>query len=103
MEEKPKDGSIVESEPGAKPEKPEVGPSKPGDGSEKSEDPAKPEDKPIKPGPKTGEPSGAGTEEKWRAGEKILCFHGPLIYEAKIQSVGVKFVFPLYFLFDFFT
>ena len=25
--------------------------------------------------------------EKWKAGEKILCFHGPLIYEAKIQTV----------------
>merc|ERR1711915_862698 len=24
-------------------------------------------------------------EEKWKEGEKILCFHGPLIYEAKIQ------------------
>ena len=25
--------------------------------------------------------------EKWSTGEKILCFHGPLIYEAKIQMV----------------
>ena len=26
--------------------------------------------------------------EKWNSGEKILCFHGPLIYEAKIQTVN---------------
>merc|ERR1711892_913946 len=26
-------------------------------------------------------------EEKWQEGEKILCFHGPLIYDAKIQRV----------------
>ena len=28
-----------------------------------------------------------GPEDKWQAGERILCFHGPLIYEAKIQQV----------------
>ncbi|XP_023326394.1 mortality factor 4-like protein 1 [Eurytemora carolleeae] len=28
--------------------------------------------------------------EKWNSGEKILCFHGPLIYEAKIQTVEVQ-------------
>ena len=27
--------------------------------------------------------------EKWNSGEKILCFHGPLIYEAKIQTVNI--------------
>jgi len=27
-------------------------------------------------------------EPKWKTGEKILCFHGPLIYEAKIQNVS---------------
>jgi len=26
--------------------------------------------------------------DKWKTGEKILCFHGPLIYEAKIQNVS---------------
>jgi len=30
------------------------------------------------------------TEDKWRSGEKILCFHGPLIYEAKIQNVELQ-------------
>ncbi len=29
-------------------------------------------------------------ETKFLDGEKILCFHGPLIYEAKIQKVEVK-------------
>ena len=29
-------------------------------------------------------------ETKFLEGEKILCFHGPLIYEAKIQKVEVK-------------
>jgi hypothetical protein len=33
--------------------------------------------------------AGGGSEDKWQAGERILCFHGPLIYEAKIQQVGV--------------
>ena len=28
-------------------------------------------------------------EENWSNGEKILCFHGPLIYEAKIQNVSI--------------
>jgi len=28
-------------------------------------------------------------EDAWKAGEKILCFHGPLIYEAKIQNIEV--------------
>ena len=26
--------------------------------------------------------------DKWKSGEKILCFHGPLIYEAKIQNLS---------------
>lgn len=29
-----------------------------------------------------------GEDSKWKTGEKILCFHGPLIYEAKIQNVS---------------
>ena len=33
-------------------------------------------------------------EEKWAKGEKILCFHGPLIYEAKIQEVEVQNSIP---------
>jgi hypothetical protein len=36
--------------------------------------------------------AGGGPEDKWQAGERILCFHGPLIYEAKIQQVGVPFL-----------
>jgi hypothetical protein len=36
--------------------------------------------------------AGSGPEDKWQAGERILCFHGPLIYEAKIQQVGVPFI-----------
>ena len=30
------------------------------------------------------------TDTKFLEGEKILCFHGPLIYEAKIQKVELK-------------
>merc|ERR1719245_1499196 len=37
-------------------------------------------------------------EEKWSEGEKILCFHGPLIYEAKIQSVETQNGIPKYFI-----
>ena len=33
-------------------------------------------------------------EEKWAKGEKILCFHGPLIYEAKIQEVELQNSIP---------
>ena len=33
-------------------------------------------------------------EEMWAKGEKILCFHGPLIYEAKIQEVEVQNSIP---------
>ena len=33
-------------------------------------------------------------EEKWVKGEKILCFHGPLIYEAKIQEVEIQNSIP---------
>jgi len=29
-------------------------------------------------------------EPKWKTGEKILCFHGPLIYEAKIQNTELQ-------------
>jgi hypothetical protein len=36
--------------------------------------------------------AGGGPEDKWQAGERILCFHGPLIYEAKIQQVGVPLI-----------
>ncbi len=36
--------------------------------------------------------AGGGPEDKWQAGERILCFHGPLIYEAKIQQVSVRFI-----------
>lgn len=34
----------------------------------------------------------SGSEENPRfvEGERILCFHGPLIYEAKIQKVETK-------------
>eukprot|EP00095_Tigriopus_kingsejongensis_P005322 snap_masked-scaffold123_size333416-processed-gene-2.3 protein:Tk05322 transcript:snap_masked-scaffold123_size333416-processed-gene-2.3-mRNA-1 annotation:"mortality factor 4-like protein 1" len=38
------------------------------------------------PDPKA-EPAALG---RFFEGEKVLCFHGPLIYEAKIQKVGVK-------------
>jgi hypothetical protein len=41
---------------------------------------------------KGGWVAGGGPEDKWQAGERILCFHGPLIYEAKIQQVGVPFL-----------
>merc|ERR1712218_694215 len=37
-------------------------------------------------------------EEKWVKGEKILCFHGPLIYEAKIQEVEMQNSIPKYFI-----
>jgi len=37
-------------------------------------------------------------EEKWAKGEKILCFHGPLIYEAKIQEVELQNSIPKYFI-----
>merc|ERR1719319_590099 len=36
--------------------------------------------------------------EKWEKGERILCFHGPLIYEAKIQEVEVANNIPKYFI-----
>ena len=35
-------------------------------------------------------------QEKWLEGEKILCFHGPLIYEAKIQRVEVRGNFTMF-------
>jgi hypothetical protein len=41
---------------------------------------------------KGGWAAGGGPEDKWQAGERILCFHGPLIYEAKIQQVGVPLI-----------
>lgn len=37
-------------------------------------------------------------QEKWENAEKILCFHGPLIYEAKIQEVVVQNTIPKYFI-----
>jgi len=37
-------------------------------------------------------------QEKWSEGEKILCFHGPLIYEAKIQRVEVQNGISKYFI-----
>lgn len=37
-------------------------------------------------------------EEKWKEGEKILCFHGPLIYEAKIQREEIQNGIPKYFI-----
>lgn len=37
-------------------------------------------------------------EQKWHGSEKILCFHGPLIYEAKIQQVEVMNGIPKYFI-----
>jgi len=37
-------------------------------------------------------------EEKWKEGEKILCFHGPLIYEAKIQRLEIQNGIPKYFI-----
>ena len=36
--------------------------------------------------------------EKWKQSEKILCFHGPLIYEAKIQEVELLNSIPKYFI-----
>ena len=42
---------------------------------------------------KVGEVEGK-EEEKWLKGEKILCFHGPLIYEAKIQEVEMQNSIP---------
>ena len=42
---------------------------------------------------KVGELEGK-EEEKWVKGEKILCFHGPLIYEAKIQEVEMQNSIP---------
>merc|ERR1719232_801697 len=38
------------------------------------------------------------SEEKWKEGEKILCFHGPLIYEAKIQRLEIQNGIPKYFI-----
>ena len=38
------------------------------------------------------------TDDKWKEGEKILCFHGPLIYEAKIQRVEIQNGIPKYFI-----
>ena len=37
-------------------------------------------------------------KDKWKEGEKILCFHGPLIYEAKIQQVEIQNSIPKYFI-----
>ena len=37
-------------------------------------------------------------KDKWKEGEKILCFHGPLIYEAKIQQVEIQNGIPKYFI-----
>ena len=34
--------------------------------------------------------SPAEVDTKFVDGEKILCFHGPLIYEAKIQKLEIK-------------
>jgi len=38
----------------------------------------------------------AEVDGKWSTGEKILCFHGPLIYEAKIQNIEVQNGIPKY-------
>ena len=38
------------------------------------------------------------SNEKWKEGEKILCFHGPLIYEAKIQRVEMQNGIAKYFI-----
>eukprot|EP00088_Acartia_fossae_P005835 TRINITY_DN1263_c0_g1_i4.p1 TRINITY_DN1263_c0_g1~~TRINITY_DN1263_c0_g1_i4.p1 ORF type:complete len:374 (-),score=85.70 TRINITY_DN1263_c0_g1_i4:182-1303(-) len=37
-------------------------------------------------------------ESSWSSGERILCFHGPLIYEAKIQNIEVQNGAPKYFI-----
>ena len=44
------------------------------------------------PGPITGtsDPEGPLLDTKFLEGEKVLCFHGPLIYEAKIQKVELR-------------
>ena len=44
------------------------------------------------------EPEPEKVAEKWKEGEKILCFHGPLIYEAKIQQVEIQNSIPKYFI-----
>jgi hypothetical protein len=41
---------------------------------------------------------GTGPLDKWQAGERILCFHGPLIYEAKIQQARILKLFLIFFL-----
>ena len=46
----------------------------------------------------TDEAKDAPLNEKWTQSEKILCFHGPLIYEAKIQEVELLNSIPKYFI-----
>ena len=46
----------------------------------------------------TDEAKNAPLNEKWTQSEKILCFHGPLIYEAKIQEVELLNSIPKYFI-----
>ena len=46
----------------------------------------------------TDEVKDAPFNEKWKQSEKILCFHGPLIYEAKIQEVELLNSIPKYFI-----
>ena len=46
----------------------------------------------------TDEAKDAPFNEKWKQSEKILCFHGPLIYEAKIQEVELLNSIPKYFI-----
>ena len=48
----------------------------------------------TKPGEEEIEGKEGKEEEKWVKGEKILCFHGPLIYEAKIQEVEIQNSIP---------
>ena len=38
----------------------------------------------------TSNPEGPPLDTKFLEGEKVLCFHGPLIYEAKIQKVEFR-------------
>ena len=51
----------------------------------------------IKPHPQFGEPGATQPEQlimppkyKFSEGEKVLCYHGPLLYEAKVWTLHVQ-------------
>jgi len=84
-----KQANLDETSKNAKPIKNEI--KAEGTETEAKIEPTDEEETQINKSPSGGEEKEEGHQKKpienWSNGEKILCFHGPLIYEAKIQNV----------------